>query len=239
VSSLHNRILVAGIYLSYQKNNIEHIVDEFNSTLKWDVVQKWASIGKNHPSRQVKDVTFLPLENGLPKFILLNVLLAKENLDYYDFIIISDDDIVLPKSFVDTYLSFVQQYDFALAQPARTPNSFIDHPFVRQFEGIKARRTRFVEIGPLLSIRRDIFSAILPFDETSFMGWGYDYIWPCVVEGMKLRMGIIDAVPVDHSLRKPVKNYNYDEANNSMMVYLSRHPHLSKDEAFRILESYS
>ena len=232
-------VLVIGIYLSGQKNNVEHLVNHFNTPSQWQVFQKWIAIGGNAQSEEVRKVTVMNLQNGLPKFVLLNKLLAKETLGRYDFIIVSDDDISLPPDFLNTYLDLVLKYDFALAQPARTHNSYIDHPFVEQLDGLKARRTRFIEIGPLISIRRDAYSILLPFDESSHMGWGYDFVWPCLIEKMGLRMGIADATPVDHSLRKPVKNYNYDKANKSMEDYLSRNPHLTKGEAFRILESYA
>ena len=231
-------VLVTGIYLSGQKNNIENLVSHFHTSGNWKVVQKWIAIGENGHSREVKKVTVLNFQNGKPKFVLLNELFAKENLNNYKYVVICDDDILLPEQFIDDYLELVEKHDFALAQPSRTHNSYIDHPFVQQFSGLEARRTRFVEIGPLVSIRRDAFKVMLPFDESTFMGWGYDFVWPCLIEKAGLRMGIIDATPVDHSMRKPVKNYNYDIANQSMFDYLSHNPHLSKDEAFRILESY-
>jgi len=104
---------------------------------------------------------------------------------------------------------------------------------------LEARRTRFVEIGPLFSVRRDVYPVIFPFDESTYMGWGYDFVWPCLMEKLKKRMGIVDATPVEHSMRKSVKNYKYDDAKKTMEQYLSKNPHLSREEAFRILESYS
>ena len=230
-------VLILGVYISNQKNNIEHIVKNFSATCKWNVIQKWAAIGEGTVSELVQGASVL-LHSGSPKFVLLNTLLAHEPLTLYDFIIICDDDIALPETFLDAYLDLVVKYDFAMAQPARTHNSYIDHHFVEQLNGLTARRTLFVEIGPFFSVRKDLFFTIFPFDESSFMGWGYDFVWPCLIEKLGLRMGIIDATPVEHSMRKPVKLYGYDEANESMKTYLSKHPHLSKDEAFRILESY-
>jgi glycosyltransferase involved in cell wall biosynthesis/TolA-binding protein len=232
-------VLVAGVYLANQENTAEHIVNEMKGSKYHAVSQKWAALFGNAVPENVKAVTALGSAEAVPKFVLLNKLLAGEALEKYDYILLCDDDIWLPPDFLDTFLFLQERYDFAVAQPARTHNSYIDHPFVEQLDGLIARRTLFVEIGPLVSIRRDAFSSLLPFDESSYMGWGYDFVWPCIIEKMGLRMGVIDAVPVDHSLRRPVKNYNYDAANKSQEAYLSRNPHLSRDEAFRILESYS
>jgi hypothetical protein len=233
-------VLVVGIYLSKEDNNIEHIVRQFDTFYNQrHVIQKWIAIGDCSLSEDVKKVTGMVSQESLPKFVLLNKILTNEELGRYDFVIICDDDISLPPNFLETYLDLVIKYDFAFAQPARTHNSYIDHPFVEQLQGLQARRTRFVEIGPFFSVRKDLFSAIFPFDESSSMGWGYDFVWPCLMEKLGLRMGIIDATPVEHSMRKPVKLYGYDEARNSAEMYLARNPYLTKEKAFRILESYA
>lgn len=232
-------VLVAGIYLADQKNAIRHIVRELDKSACYDVVQRWIALSGDAPSDEVQAVTFMKAANPQPKFVLLNQLISAEALEHYDYLLICDDDVILPENFLDNFLLLQQKYDFALAQPARTRNSFTDHPFVEQLEGLKARRTRFVEIGPVLCIRRDAYPVLLPFDETAHMGWGYDFVWPYLIGQAGLRMGIIDATPVEHSMRKPVNNYNYDEANSAMHKYLSMTPHLSKEEAFTILESYT
>lgn len=232
------KVLITGVYLANQENTIEHIVDVLSKSENFNVEQKWIALFGEPPSKKVESVTFMKQENPEPKFVLLNKILSQTKLHQYDYILFCDDDIKLVNNFLDRFIELTEKYDFALAQPARTHNSFIDHPFVEQLDGITARRTRFVEIGPVFLVRKDAFPVLLPFDESSFMGWGYDFVWPCFIEKMGLRMGIIDAVPVEHSLRKPVMNYNYDEANKAMMNYLSKSPHLSKEEAFRILESY-
>lgn len=236
---LNMSVLILGIYLSNKKNHIKHIVEEFSASSQWKVVQKWIAIGEKAPAPEVSNVTTTTNKESAPKFVLLNSILSKENLDSYDFVIICDDDITLPRGFLKTYLDLVLKYDFALAQPARTHDSFIDWPFVEQLDGLNARRTHFVEIGPLFSVRTDIFSEIFPFDESCYMGWGFDFVWPCLIHRLALRMGIIDATPVNHSLRKPVNYYEHADADQSMQDYLSRHPHLSKGDAFLILESYA
>ena len=211
---------------------------ELDSSKKWKIKQKWVAIeGENVPS-ELASHTFLHLNNRLPRFTITNRLLAEEDVSQFDYILLCDDDISLPRGFIDNYFDFVMKYDLALAQPARTRSSYIDHHFVAQLDGITARRTRFVEVGPLVTIRRDLFAAFFPFDETSPMGWGYDYAWPCIVERMNLKMGIIDTIPVEHTMRKPAKSYDWEHHNRSMHDYLLKNQHLEKDQAFTILESF-
>jgi glycosyltransferase involved in cell wall biosynthesis/uncharacterized coiled-coil protein SlyX len=232
-------VLVAGVYLANQENAIEHIVDQFNQAKNYQVVQKWIALCGDAPSDNIKTVTTMKLESPQPKFILINKLLLPEQLDKYDYIVICDDDITLPQDFLDTFLYLQEKYNFAAAQPSRTHNSYIDHYFVEKMDGLEARHTRFVEIGPLLSLRHDLLPHILPLDERTPMGWGFDFVLPVIAEKYGLRIGIIDATPIDHSMRKPMYNYKYDDAKKAMEDYLSRNPHLSMEEAFTILESYT
>ena len=71
------------------------------------------------------------------------------------------------------------------------------------------------------------------------MGWGYDYVWPVIMEEGGLRMGIVDATPVAHRLRKPTSYYDFEEARTALRALLARRPHLEKHEAFSVLEAYS
>lgn len=234
-----NRVLVGGVYLADRENRAAEIAWELRQSQRWQVEQKWVALGEAAVPEVLEPVTAWRAEQALPKFVLLNRLLSQCELDGYAFILICDDDIDLPTAFLDRYLDLVTKHDLALAQPARTHDSYIDHTIVEQLDGLDARRTRFVEIGPLFSVARKAYRYLLPFDESSPMGWGYDYVWPVVMEETGLRMGIVDATPVAHRLRKPVSNYSFQEARAAMRAFLARRPHLSKHEAFSILEAYS
>jgi hypothetical protein len=233
-----NRVLVIGIYLADKTNLATHITSEFSNTHDWKVEQQWVCLGKRQPDSHMARFTVKITEEPSPKFLLLNQMLRSVELHDFEYIIVSDDDIVLPAGFMDSYLALVSCHNFAVAQPARTHDSYIDHRFVEQLDGINARWTRFVEIGPLFSLHRSAFNYFLPFDEASPMGWGNDFVWPILAEKHSLRMGIIDAVPVAHNMRKPVAYYDHGTSVDAMRGYLAGRPHLSKKDAFRILESY-
>jgi hypothetical protein len=232
------RVLVVGIYLADKENLASRITQELALSCDWNVEQRWVSLGKSQPDSDMAPFTVQVIDKFSPKFLLLNQLLEKIDLYDFEYVIVSDDDIQLPSGFLDRYLAMVSRYDLALAQPARTHNSYIDHCFVEQLDGIDARRTRFVEIGPLFSLHRKAFDCFLPFDEASPMGWGNDFVWPVLAEKHGLRMGIVDAVPVAHDFRKPVAYYDHGASAKHMSKYLAERPHLSKKDAFFILESY-
>ncbi|MGQ0732810.1 MAG: hypothetical protein ACT4QD_04040 [Acidobacteriota bacterium] len=233
------RVLVAGVFLTERENTASHVVAELARSADWQVDQQWVAAGIHPVPRDLSPVTAKTVESVVPKFVLLNNLFSTLRLGDYAFILVCDDDILLPPGFLDKYLQCVREYDLALCQPARTHDSYIDHSFVEQLDGLVARRTWFVEIGPLFSIRSDAFSALLPFDESSPMGWGYDLVWPRVIESIGLKMGIVDATPVAHSVRRPVAHYDHRTADQQMQQYLQRHSHLSPGDAFFIVESHA
>lgn len=219
---MRERVLIVGAYLADRPNRAEEIVVEFNRSEAWQVTQVWQ-----------------PLFDGdrAPKFTVVNRLLARD-LEPFRYVVVSDDDIDLPLGFLDDYLALVERHDFALAQPARTRESHYHHAIVRQAPGVVARETRFVEIGPLFSMRADAARILTPFDEISPMGWGYDLSWPIDIRFAGLRMGIVDATPIAHVMRPPLSEYR-DDAGAQMAEYLRRHAHVSRDEAYTVVEAYA
>lgn len=232
------RVLILGIYLADRPNTVNHLVRAFSSARHVEVVQRWAALAGAPPDAAVAAVTVQRLDAFRPKFALLNELLVRHGWSGFDYILFCDDDIVVPRGFLDAFLSYQVHCDFALAQPARSRTSYADRKFVRAIPGVRARRTRFVEIGPLFSVRADFAPLILPFDEVSPMGWGYDFVWPVNAERAGLRLGVVDAAAVDHSLRAQASAYSSSDAGRAMAAYLQRNPHLTKQEAFTVLETF-
>ena len=234
-----NGVLVVGAYLADREHLAVEISAELGRSRRWSVDQRWVAVGSTPVPPALLEVTAWRSAAPRPKFDVLNQLLREVDRRGHRYLLLCDDDVRLPDGFVDRYLELVERHDLALAQPARTHGSFIDHPFVEQLDGIDARLTRFVEIGPLVSIRRDAVRHLVPFDPRSPMGWGLDFSWPVTMERAGLRMGIVDAVPVAHDLRPPAAHYDRAQAASAMRAHAERTPHLTRDEAFTILEAWS
>jgi glycosyltransferase involved in cell wall biosynthesis len=228
------KVLVAGIYLCGQANNAADEIAVLRASRRVELDQRWVALGGPPPPR-LSDVTVLAIPEKTSKFAILNRLAASVPLAEYDYLVSIDDDIVLPHGFLDAFIELQQTLGFALAQPARTSDSYLDHPIVEQQRGVAARQTQFVEIGPVFSMHRSVFDLLLPFDLTSSMGWGYENVWSYLLRERGLKMGIIDAVPVCHGLRKSVANYSWHQADAERTAYWARHPHLPLDECFRVL----
>ncbi len=231
-------VLALGIYLAFAENNVDDIVLNLSTPGPFRVTQRWIGLGGDPPTERVASVTVRKVVDKTPKFQLVNDLIASEDLSKYDYVVLFDDDIVLPDDFLSRFLSLQGRLGFSLAQPARTSNSYIDHPIVEQQRGVIARQTLFVEIGPVVSIHRSCYGQIFPFDLTSSMGWGYENVWSYRLTRNGFTLGIIDALPVDHSLREPVAHYRWSEANSERTNYLRKNPHYTYDECFRVLNLY-
>lgn len=218
------KILIIGIFLTDYSNNVEHLVENFKQTNIHSIKQLWIAIGENKVPEFMLPYTYKHLKNKTPKFELLNKIFNElENLDYYDYIIISDDDIVIHKDFIDVYIDIVDKYKLRIAQPARAEHSYNVHKIVLENKSLLARTTNFVEIGPIFSFHKSVYSHVIPFPENSEMGWGLDYIWPKTAENNNFSIGIVDLVPVDHSYRPQSKTYSNDINKKLMQELLKSH----------------
>lgn len=225
------KVLVLGVYLADRRNFAEHLIERFDQAKNLDVQQAWAVMRTNEIPSNLRKHTKLIFSTGKPKFIAINDLISLYDISTFDFIIVCDDDIVIPNNFLDTFISSQIFCNFAIAQPARTSTSCGSKTITIAQAGTFARQTRFVEIGPLFSVSRNMFSKIFPFDEKNTMGWGTDYHWPVLVEQENFKMGIIDSTPVDHSIRGLASAYSSTKAIDDMTEYLQRKPHLSEAES--------
>ena len=118
----------------------------------------------------------VPPAEGAGKWANLNAALLAHPPRGFDWLLIIDDDVELPRDFLDVFISLAEHHGFRLAQPAHAFASHAAWEVTRRRPGLTARRTRFVEIGPVTAIRADAFDALLPFPDLQ-MGWGLDAHW--------------------------------------------------------------
>ena len=232
------RVLVVGVYLTEKRNLVSHLVARFAASAHCEVTQRWVAIGPRSADAAVAAVTVEAVGAPVPKFELINRHLGPEDVAAFDYIMVCDDDVSVPRDFVDRFIGWQQRCGFALAQPARTWNSFVDHRFVRQSLLCRARETRFVEIGPVFCLERSLARLALPFDMTSAMGYGYDLVWPVLAGQRGLTLGIVDDAAVEHAIRDQAAQYAKGPQMQAMGKYLSSREHLSFREAFVVRRRY-
>jgi hypothetical protein len=165
---------------------------------------------------------------GRGKFENLNALIG-DTLPDVDWLIVSDDDIVLPPRFLDRFLAAAQQADLKLCQPAHRLHSHAGWPVTRRKLGAAVRETNFVEIGPLTAFHRDTFGVLVPFPELR-MGWGLDVHWSALAKQHGWRLGVVDATPILHAVAPVASSYSGAEAIAEARAFLEGRPYVKRGD---------
>ena len=172
------------------------------------------------------------------KFENLNRLLATVDIDEYDWLLVIDDDVVLPRGFLDRLLFLAERFDLDLAQPAHRARSHAAWRVTRRAAGTLARETRFVEIGPVTAFARSTFSTLLPFPSSLRMGWGLDLHWAALARERGWRCGVLDAVAIAHAAAPAADAYSRAAAVAEARAFLAERPYLSAREAQQTLVAH-
>lgn len=173
---------------------------------------------------------------GAGKWENLNRALESNDLGEYDWLLIVDDDVVLPHRFLDPFLFLCERYGFTLAQPAHKRWSNAAWRVTRRRARSVARRTRFVEIGPVTAVHRRAFEELLPFPDLH-MGWGLDAHWGAVAAERGWNVGVIDATPIRHT-RPVAGDYPRERALAEAERFLATRPYITREEAQETVASY-
>ncbi len=131
---------------------------------------------------------------GGARLVLLNEILRRRPAE--GWLVVSDDDVVFAQGDVVGLVSLCDRARLDLAQPARS-DSGADHEITVGRRLSRARRTSFVEVGPLFVVGRRWRDCIVPFPEERGMGWGLELEW-FALHRQGCRLGIVDQVRIRH-----------------------------------------
>jgi len=151
-----------------------------------------------------------------------------------DWIVVADDDVELPHRFLDRFLALCERLELDLAQPAQTARSHAAWRVTRRRPLSLARRTSYVEIGPITAFSARAAGELLPFPELRF-GWGLDNHWSAVARERGWGLGVVDALPVRHEWQPVASSYRHDEAIAEARGFLAERPYVPAHEAQRTL----
>ena len=182
-------------------------------------------------SRHIVNFSSKVMEPGRAKFDNLNDLLRESLTDSIDWLIVTDDDIAVPSDFLNRFIYLLEKFDFKIGQPAHNLRSYATYLITRRHWRTIARRTNFVEIGPLVALHRETFPDIIPFPSVG-MGWGLDNHWAYLAREKGWPIGVIDALPIQH-LRPTGSGYNADKARMEGERFLETHRGLTPREALK------
>ena len=180
-------------------------------------------------SRHIVDVhTCGP--DGRGKFENINRLLCEHPADGHDWLLLIDDDVELPRGFLDSFLFLCDRFSLALAQPAHRLHSHAAWQVTRRRGGVVVHETPFVEIGPVTAFSSATFGVLLPFPDLQ-MGWGLDVHWGALAREHGWRCGVLDAVAIRHRVAPAASAYPRAAAVAEAREFLSDRPYLSAGEA--------
>ena len=187
-------------------------------------------------SRHDVELHLEPPRTGAGKWANLNALLAEHPAGDADWLLLIDDDVRLPRGFLDAFLVCAERFGLRLAQPAHAFASHAAWDVTRRRPGLLARTGRFVEIGPVTALHRDAIAALLPFPDLR-MGWGLDAHWSAVAAERGLPVGIVDATPIRH-LRAVAGAYPRDEAMAEAEAFLDGRAYVTREQAGETLAEH-
>jgi hypothetical protein len=200
-----------------------------------DVRFAYGATGAAEPALAAE--TALTEMNG-GKFENLNRLLAAAPpVAEHDWLVVTDDDVELVPRFLDRFVALAERLQLDVAQPAQTMRSHAAWRVTRRRPFSLARRTQYVEIGPVTVFSRRAAAELTPFPELRF-GWGLDNHWGALARERGWRLGIVDALAVRHESRKVASTYTHAEAIEEGQRYLAGRPYVRTEEAQRTLATY-
>ena len=164
------------------------------------------------------------------KFENLNRLLEAAGPETPDWTIAIDDDVRLPRAFLDRFVGVCEAFELDLAQPAQTLRSHSAWKVTRRRPATLVRETRFVEIGPVTAFGRAAAAELLPFPELRY-GWGLDLHWAALAAERGWRLGVVDALPVRHEFGVVAAAYAREDAVEEAARFLAERPYLPSERA--------
>lgn len=189
-------------------------------------------------SRSRHDVSFVSTTTGgRGKFQNLNALLEANPPEDRDWLIVVDDDVWLPKGFLDNFIFLAERFQLRLAQPAHRRRSHAAWEVTRRRVRDVVRETAYVEIGPVTAFQAVTFPSLLPFPDLRF-GWGLCAHWSAVAEQQRWRIGVVDATSVRHGLRVIATSYRREDAIAEAREFLAERPYNPAPELQRTVAAH-
>jgi hypothetical protein len=188
-----------------------------------------------HSRHQVDFVSTAAADRG--KFENLNSLLAEHPARGYDWLVALDDDVAFPHGFLDAFLFLAERFELRVAQPAHRSRSHAAWNVTRRRVGTVVRETAFVETGPVVAFHSDTFDTFLPFPPLR-AGWGLDLHWSAVAGQHGWKIGIVDATPIRHGLRRIAASYDRADAVAEAREFLAGRPYTTAQAAQRTLVTH-
>lgn len=153
------------------------------------------------------------------KYTLLNRLQRTVDEDRAGPLVLADDDVELVHGSLGWAAGIAERTGLEVFQPAHTYDSVVSWRLTYRRPATVARRTDFVEIGPISLLDRLAVERLFPLDDSIPMSGGIDWAWRRLHPD--LRYGIVDAVTFRH-LRPLGRTYARRDGYPALEAELAR-----------------
>jgi hypothetical protein len=188
------------VYRHGNAQNIRRLIA--TEGLEADEVALWA-LDEAHP-----DLAQFTVGQGPGgRFHLLQACLEKLAVPDDAWLVIADDDVLIGRGGLRRVATVARAMGFDVAQPGHAWNSYYTYPFTLSRPLVVARRTDFIEIGPVLLFSPSARRLVGALGPESPMGWGTDVHWAATSARNEFVMGIVDMVRMRH-ISRPGRSYS-------------------------------
>jgi hypothetical protein len=149
-----------------------------------------------------KQTPYVYAAKGEKYHLLKSFILSEpEFISQYSYIWLPDNDVSISTQSINKMFLLAEEYNLSLAQPAMI--GYVSHQITLPQPNNLLRYTNFVEVlAPLMSL--DTLILVKNTFDKNYSGWGYDALWPYMLNYPKDKIAIIDSVVMTHT--KPIGN---------------------------------
>jgi len=168
-----------------------------NADRNWDLFISFYGSSDNY--HEIEQAEYSSLQTGMRKWLAIHRAMYNNSpLWDYERIFIIDDDIMTRWSDINYFFELCRTFDLSLAQPALAHGCNINHALTEQDDSCILRFTTFVEaMAPCFT--REALKICIPCTQMGYYGFGIDHLWPLLLGFPKTKIGIIDAVSINHT----------------------------------------
>jgi hypothetical protein len=167
---------------------------------EFDLVLIYYGEKENIIEKYTQHAQYMYVAKGEKYHLIKSLIVSSpELISKYSYIWLPDDDVYLSTEDINNLFKLAEEYDLYLCQPSM--KGYVSHEITLPKPNSLLRYTNFVEIlAPLMNLKtlmlvKDIFNE-------NYSGWGYDFLWPYMLNYPEDKIAIIDAITMTHT--KPV-----------------------------------
>jgi hypothetical protein len=151
----------------------------------------------DEPNKYIKEADYYEQVKG-PKWPIIYDIIQNniEIVSAYSAVWIPDDDILMSTQKINQMFNLFAGFEFDLAQPALTIDSYVKYFELVEKKGVLARHVNFVEVMAPIFSKYCLTKLTHTFNQ-SRSGWGLDYLWPVLLDYRNI--AVLDATPMTHT----------------------------------------